>query len=226
MTRTLRGASCAPRLRTPAPGVDSTTALAQAHWCATRLIHHGWRLLHMGPGEVTALTPAGHTARIRHTGGPDHRDLHTDLCAALIALGEDSARAVAHLEIMLRLRAPITHRPTDIHPWTIPGSAVPASAGVRIGYWLSTILTDDYGWQLRDLDASGFTALTPDEDTPGRFTAAGRTPTTSMLLAAHLATLTAAERATLAGLLTTHQRQPRSGPPPVVTADPPGRSRR
>ncbi len=226
MTRTLRGAPCAPRLRTPAPGVDNTTALAQAHWCATRLIHHGWRLLHMGPGEVSALTPARGTVTIRHTGGPDHQNLHTDLCAALMALGEDSARAVAHLEIMLRLRAPISHPPTDIHPWTIPASPVPATAGVRIGYWLSTILTDDYGWQLHDLDTAGFTALTPDGDTPERFTAAGRTPTTSTLLAAHLATLTGAERATLAGLLTTHQRPPRGGPPPVVTADPPRRSRR
>lgn len=99
--------------------------------------------------------------------------------------------------------------------------------GVRIGYWLATVLTDDYGWELGDLDASGFHAVIPGEDCPQRFTAHGRTPTTSMLLAAHLATLTGTERAALTGLLTAHQRPPRSGPPSdAATTNPPGRSRR
>jgi hypothetical protein len=221
MTRTsttLRGATCAPRVRTQARGVDSDTALTQAHWCATRLVHHGWKFAYFGRGDVTALTPEGRTVRIGHTGGPAHRDLLTDLCAALLMLGESSARPAAHLEVMLRLRVPIARRPDEIHPWTIPGSTVTASAGVRIGYWISTILSDDYHWQILDFEASGFHALSIDEDRPQRFTAAltprsSRTPTTSMLLAAHLATLTNAERRTLTGLVTTHQRMSDSGLP-------------
>lgn len=227
MTRTLRGASCAPPRRTPAPGADTNIVLAQAHWCATRLVHHGWRFVHLSPGEVTALTPAGATVRISHTAGPDHRHLHHDLCAALASLGEDAAWVVARLDIMLRLRVPITRPPQRIHPWAIPGNTAPATAGVRIGYWLATVLTDDYGWGLRGLDASGFDAVTPGEDCPQRFTAHGKTPTTSMLLAAHLATLTGAERRTLAGLLTAHQGRPRPGPSPVGVATAlPRRSRR
>ena len=80
--------------------------------------------------------------------------------------GDASARRAAHLEVMLRLRVPITRRPDSIHPWTIPGSALAASAGVRIGYWIATILTDDYRWQIVDFEASGFHALSPDVRSP------------------------------------------------------------
>ena len=206
MTRTtVRRATCAPRLRT---SVRTDTALAHAHWCATRLVHHRWQFVHLGPGEVTAVTPGGDTVRRRHTGGPDHRNLLTDLCAALMVLGEAGTRATAHLDAMLRLRVPITRRPEEIHPWTIPGNTVAASAGVRIGYWISTILSEDYHWQILDFEASGFhAALRGDEDGPQRFTAEGsRTPTTSMLLAGHLSTLTDGERRTLTQLVTAHQR--------------------
>ena len=79
---------------------------------------------------------------------------------------------------------------------------------MRIGYWISTILSEDYHWQILDFEASGFhAALRGDEDGPQRFTAEGsRTPTTSMLLAGHLSTLTDGERRTLTQLVTAHQR--------------------
>lgn len=160
------------------------------------------------------------------TAAPPHRTLHHDLCAALRTLGEANARPLAHLEVMLRLRVPITARPEQIHPWAIPGSTLAASATVRIGYWLATILSDDYRWQLVDFEASWFHAVPTDEDGLQRFTAApparrGRTPT-STLLAAHLATLNDAERRTLTELVTAHQRTPDRGAAPVINSDRPG----
>lgn len=121
----------------------------------------------------------------------------------------------------MRLRVPITARPEQIHPWAIPGSTLAASATVRIGYWLATILSDDYRWQLVDFEASWFHAVPTDEDGLQRFTAApparrGRTPT-STLLAAHLATLNDAERRTLTELVTAHQRTPDRGAAPSST---------
>ena len=209
MTRTtLRAASSAPRAQTP--GANSDTALAHAHWCATRLVHHGWRFAHLDGGVLAALTPQGNPVGRGRADGT-HLNLYDDLCAVLTAHGE---RLAARLDVMLRLRAPISRRPDEIHPWMIPGSRVSASAGVRIGYWLATILSDDYRWQLMDFDAAGFRAVLADEDDPQHFTAAAtppspgsRTPTTSMVLAAHLATLTDAERRTLTRLVRTHQRR-------------------
>ncbi|MDQ1319994.1 MAG: hypothetical protein QG655_1237 [Actinomycetota bacterium] len=208
---TLRAASSAPRVRAQTPGVDSDTALAHAHWCATRLVHHGWRFAHLDRDVLTALTPQGNPIGRGHAGGVAHLNLYDDLCAVLTAHGD---RLAARLDVMLRLRAPISRRPDEIHPWTIPGSRLSASAGVRIGYWLATILSDDYRWKLLDFEAAEFRAVLADEDGPQRFTAAatppsrgGRTPTTSMLLAAHLATLSDAERRTLTKLVTAHQRR-------------------
>ena len=223
---TQRAATHAPRVRTQPGGSDSDTALTQAHWCATRLLHHGWRFTRFGPGVATALTPAGDTVEMSDTAAPPHRTLHHDLCAALRTLGEANARPLAHLEVMLRLRVPITARPEQIHPWAIPGSTLAASATVRIGYWLATILSDDYRWQLVDFEASWFHAVPTDEDGLQRFTAApparrGRTPT-STLLAAHLATLNDAERRTLTELVTAHQRTPDRGAAPVINSDRPG----
>lgn len=218
-----RAATHAPRIRTHPGGSGGDTPLAQAHWCATRLVHHGWRFTHFGPGVLTALTPAGDIVEMSRTAAPPHRTLHDDLCSALGTLGETSAQPLAHLEVMLRLRVPITARPQQIHPWAIPGSTLAASATVRTGYWLATILSHDYHWHLVDFGASWFRAVPTDEDGLQRFTATpparrGRTPT-SMLLAAHLATLTAAERRTLTELV---QRMPDRGAAYVINPDRPG----
>lgn len=67
---TQRAATPARRVRTQPGGSDSDTALAQAHWCATRLLHHGWRFTRFGPGVATALTPAGDTVEMSDTAAP------------------------------------------------------------------------------------------------------------------------------------------------------------
>ncbi len=228
MTRTTLRATTSGQhgRRTAAPGM-AESALTQAHWCATRLIYHGWRFAHLGRGSLTAVTPQGHTVRVRHTGGPDHRNLHNDLCAALMSLGEGLASTAAHLEIMLRLQVPITGPPSGLHPWTIPGSAGESEA-VRIGYWLSTILIDDYRWRILDVEASGFQAVTAYRDDPQRYTATpsrrgSRTPTTSMLLAAHLATLSDTERRALTRLISAHQWMPQCAHP-AASPDLPGQT--
>ena len=208
------------RLRTTAGCVTPELALTQAHWCATRLTHHGWRFREFGCDSsgrfCTALTPEGDSVRMTATECTDHHSLQDDLCAALTLLAQDTGRRpdpIAHLAMMLRLGVPITRRPANIHPWAIPGLGAQRSAAVRIGYWLGTILTDDYRWQIVDVDAEGFCAVTAcqDDDTVQRYTASPprrtTTATTSMKLASHLATLTDAERRSLIKLVTAHQRQ-------------------
>jgi hypothetical protein len=81
---------------------------------------------------------------------------------------------------------------------------------VRIAYWLFTVLTDDYGWDISDIDGAGFTAIIPGQpELPVRYDAEHRHKgTTAAELIDRVATLTEYELHTLQGLLGRHTRQP------------------
>jgi hypothetical protein len=202
-------------------GSAGETTLAQAYWCSTRLVNHGWRLHQYGcdatgRGYFTADTPWGQSRTV-HEGTVPASSLQDQLCTAVRQLVDEGHRTeddyLHRLSRMLLLRRP-AKRPTgrQLQPWPIPVWPLPRqpSQTVRIAYWLSTVLTDDYGWCLSDIDGAGFTAIIPGQpDLPVRYDAEHRHKgTTAAELIDRVATLTEYELHTLQGLLGRHTRQP------------------
>jgi hypothetical protein len=202
-------------------GSAGETTLAQAYWCSTRLVNHGWRLHHYGcdatgRGYFTAHTPEGQCVTV-HEGAVPASSLQAQLCTAVSRLVDEGHRTeddyLHRLSLMLRVRRP-ARRPVgrQLQPWPIPVwplTRQPAQA-VRIAYWLFTVLTDDYGWDISDIDGAGFTAIIPGQpELPVRYDAEHRHKgTTSAELIDRLATLTEYELHTLQELLGRHARQP------------------
>lgn len=212
MPRTLQRA-------TPSGVHDS--ALAQAHWCSTRLIYHGWKMLEMGcdenGGYFTAVDHDGATVTVHGTAPCDtQRSLQSQLCAALTVLAHQGSRkhtdSLHYLSIMLRLGRPAARlRGEDLWPWPIPDSsiAVQPTTGIRTAYWLSSILSDDYCWHIVTIDAGGFNAIPPGQPIPERHaspTVRG-TVTTAAQLVAELSKLSEGEITALAALVERHRRR-------------------
>jgi hypothetical protein len=196
------------------PGVDES-ALAQAYWCSSRLVNHGWRLHELGcddrGGYFTADTPDGLPVTVREDTEPA-TSLQSQLCATLGRLAlkadRDGADYLRYLSVMLRVRRP-AHRPpaAQLRPWPIPGhsTASQPSEAVRLAYWLTSTLVDDYGWQITNLYGGGFTAVTPGQPAPVRYRSTARhNGTTGAELARRLAALTAPEVQILGELVRDH----------------------
>jgi hypothetical protein len=191
------------------------SALAQAYWCSSRLVNHGWRLHELGcddyGGYFTAETPDGRAVTVREDTEPA-MSLQSQLCATLSRLARkadrDGADYLRYLSVMLRVHRP-AHRLSaeQLRPWPIPGhsTASQPSEAVRLAYWLTSILVDDYGWQITNLDRRGFTAVTPGQPSPVRYRSTARhNGTTGAELAHRLAALTAPEVQILGELVRDH----------------------
>lgn len=204
------------KLAAPRPGVGEST-LVQAYWCSSRLVNHGWHLHDLGcddrGGYFTAHTPNGQMVTVRDGTSPP-LSLQAQLCTTLGQLAEKGARDGAdylhYLSVMLRVRPPATRlSATQVRPWPIPGypDAQQPPEEVRIAYWLSSLLVDDYGWQITDLDRQGFTAITPSQSTPVRYSGTARhNGTTAAEFTRRLGTLTDAEVAALSTIVQAHRR--------------------
>ncbi|MBS9535929.1 hypothetical protein KIH27_20305 [Mycobacterium sp. M1] len=139
--------------------------------------------------------------------------LQAHLLGLLAGLHDDD---VHHLTAMLQVRHPAGRCwAGDRRAWPIPSvSGTQPSEAVRLAYWLTSTLTDDYGWHvvIEPVNA-GFTAAIPTHRRTVRYDQCDRRRlrgTTAGELLDQLAGLNNVELHTLATLVATH-----CGRPPV-----------
>lgn len=196
------------------------------HWAMSRLVNHGWVVEQFGPNGWSVRDGADqrHTVRAECDGGKEPiLELHVGrLLAELDDLSPDECAAVLRrVAANLRLHMPAGRaHPDDAHqPWHLPSVVgEQPCAEVRRAYWSAMTLTDDYGWQITDVRADGFDAVTPGAAGATAFRRRRGTGTTADTLV-HLLTSISGHVAELAALVWAHQATTRTARLPV------GRSR-
>ena len=188
------------------------------YWAMSRLVNHGWLVEQFGPEGWSARDERGqlHTVRADRDGGDRKPVLESHVGRLLAELGrlrpDDRAVVLRQVDARLRLHMPArrAHPDDAVQPWHLPSVVgVQPCAEVRRAYWSAMTLTDDYGWQITDVHADGFDAVTPGATSPTRFSRRRGTGTTADTLA-HLLTAMSGHLAQLAALVSAHQATIRS----------------
>ncbi len=205
--------------------VDCRAATGESHcladrlyWAMSRLVNHGWLVEQFGPDGWSFRDERRrlHTVRAERDsgGGTPILERHIGrLLAELVNLRpDDRAVVLRQVDARLRLHMPArrAHPDDAIQPWHLP-SAVGKQpcAEVRRAYWSAMTLTDDYGWQITDVHADGFDAVTPGATNPTAFRRRRGMGTTADTLA-HLLTVMSGHVAQLAALVSAHQATTRT----------------
>jgi len=206
--------------------LEGSVLADRLYWGMSRLVNHGWVVEQFGPDGWSVRDSAGqrHTVRAQCDGGREPiLQLHVGrLLVELVELSpDDRAAVVRRVAANLLLHMPAGRaNPDDAHqPWYLP-VAVGAQpcAEVRRAYWAAMTLTDDYGWQITDVHADGFDAVTPGATSPTAFRRRRRGTGTTADTLVHLLPSMSGHVAELAALVSAHQattrmtRQPVGGP--------------
>ncbi|EHB45814.1 MULTISPECIES: hypothetical protein [Mycolicibacterium] len=197
---------------------ESNRLTDRLYWAMSRLVNHGWLVEQFGPDGWSVRDERGrlHTVRAERDGGGRQPVLEVHvggLLAELVNLPPDDRAAVLRqVDASLRLHMPAgrAHPDDAIQPWHLPSVVgEQPCAEVRRAYWSAVTLTDDYGWQITDVHAEGFDAVTPGATSPTAFRRRRGMGTTADTLA-HLLTVMSGHVAQLAALISAHQATTRT----------------
>ncbi|ULE31175.1 hypothetical protein [Mycobacterium sp. IDR2000157661] len=183
------------------------------YWAMSRLVNHGWVIEQFGPQGWSVRDGAGrrHTVRAGCDGGTEPV-LQVHVGRLLAELGdlcpEDRAAVLRRVDARLRLHMPAgrAHPDDARQPWHLPSVVgEQPCAEVRRAYWSAMTLTDDYGWQITNVHADGFEAVTPGATGPTVFRRRRRGTDTTADALARLLPAMSGHVTELAALVSAHQ---------------------
>ncbi|MCF6390007.1 hypothetical protein [Mycobacterium sp. SMC-4] len=203
----------ARRVQPPA-GHCSHGISERVYWAMSRLTHHGWTVEQFGPHGWSGRDEAGqqHVIDARAYGfGDPSLPLHVGRLLAHLGRLEIAERTAAERLITAKLRLHMPARkahPDDARTaWLLPTGQAQPCAPVRQAYWAALTLTDDYGWQITNVGAAGFDAITPGAARVTPFRPSRRcVATTAATLANLLASMEGRHIIELADLISAHRR--------------------
>ena len=197
---------------------ESNRLAHRLYWAMSRLVNHGWLVEQFGPHGWSVRDERGrlHTVRAERVGGVRQLVLEGHvggLLAELVCLETDERAVVlrqVNAKLQLHMPAGRAHPDDAIQPWHLPSVVgEQPCAEVRRAYWSAVTLTDDYGWQITDVHADGFDAITPGATNPTAFRRRRGMGTTVDTLA-HLLTVMSGHVTELAALVSAHQARTRT----------------
>ena len=202
---------------------DANLLAARLYWAMSRLVNHGWVVEQFGPEGWSVRDGVGRLHSVRaDTDGGGEPLLQVQVGRLLAELDhlkpDDRAAVVRRVGARLRLHmsAGRAHPDDARQPWHLPSVVgEQPCAEVRRAYWAAMTLTDDYGWQITNVHADGFEAVTPGTTSPTAFRRRRRGTGTTADTLAHLLTATSGHVAELAALVSAHQATTRAPRLPI-----------